>query len=226
MNIVSDFKFELNKNKIITSVQSYCETPPFKTLSEMYDNLLPLVREYSKPMGIFKLDKKTEDLNLDLLENCKFILYCAVTLGKSSSEKIDDLFNEGKFFEAILFDSMTSSYLFDVSSQLFREICEKAHDIGLGLTRKIAPGDGEIGLEYQKEIVNKLQCKNVLNLSISNGCLLSPSKSMSYVYGADESLILNQQKDHSCDTCFNTTCSMRNTSESNEDSCIKKIGCA
>lgn len=220
MNILSDYKFELNKHKIITLVQSYCQTPPYEELSKIYDNLLPLLKDLSKPLGMFKIGIKPEDLRLDELEGCKYVVYCAITIGQDSVDEVDSLFNEGKFFEAIMLDTMASTYLFNISSQLFRKIQENCHSINLGLTRKIAPGDGEIGLEYQKDIIHELQGEDDENIFVVNGCMLYPSKSMSYIYGADENLVLNQQKDHCCKTCFNTFCNMK------DFSMAKKIDCA
>ena len=106
------------------------------------------------------------------------------------------LFGEGKFLKQFFLMQWLVSYLFDVSSQLFRKICEKSHIINLGLTNKIAPGDGELELEYQNEIISKLADEDIHDISIINGCMLYPSKSMSYIYGADESIAFNQYKDH------------------------------
>lgn len=226
MNIVSDFKFQLNKDRIINSVQSYCQSPPYEELSKIYDSLIPLVREYCKPLGLFKIERKPEQLELDLIKNCKFVVYCAVTIGQDSVDKVDSLFDEGMFYEAVLLDAMASSFLFDVSCQLFTKICEKYNDINLGLTNKIVPGDGDIELEYQKEIVSKLKSENIHDISIINDCMLYPAKSMSYIYGADESIAINQYNDHSCATCSNMFCKMRNISVNSEPSFITKTGCA
>lgn len=226
MNIVSDFKFQLNKDRIISSVQSYCQSPPYEELSKIYDSLLPLVREYCNPLGLFKIEKKPEQLKLDLIQDCKFVIYCAVTIGQDSVDKVDNLFDEGKFYEAVLLDAMASSFLFDVSCQLFTKMCQKYNNMNLGITNKIVPGDGDIELEYQKEIVCKLSNENIHDISIINDCMLYPAKSMSYIYGADESIAINQYTDHSCSTCSNVFCKMRNITVGNESSFITNTGCA
>lgn len=224
MNTISDFKFQLNKNNIISSVQSYCQSPPYEVLSNIYDNMLPLVRKYSKPLGLFKIEKKSDELKLDLLKDCKFIVYCAVTIGQNSVEKVNSLFEDGKFHEAILFDAIASHFLFDISRQLFTIMCHKYNDINLGLTNKIVPGDGDIELEYQNEIVSRLKSNHI---SIVNRCMLYPSKSMSYIYGADEKISVNQYNDHSCSTCSSMFCKMKNSKNTVESSLVtKKIGCA
>lgn len=224
MNIISDFKFQLNKDNIISSVQSYCQSPPYEVLSKMYDNMLPLVRKYSKPLGLFKIEKKSDELKLELLKDCKYIVYCAVTIGQNSVDKVNSLFEDGKFHEAILFDAIASHFLFDISRQLFTMMCEKYNNVNLGLTNKIVPGDGDIGLEYQNEIVSRLESNHI---SIVNNCMLYPSKSMSYIYGADENIAVNQYNDHSCSTCSNIFCKMRSYENNVEPSLVtKKIGCA
>lgn len=224
MNVISDFNFELNKDKIISSVQSYCQSPPYEALSKIYDNILPLVKKSSEPLALFKLEKKSDELNLMSLKDCKFVVYCAVTIGQNSVDKVDSLFKDGKFYEAILFDAIASHFLFDISDQLFTKICRKYNDINLGLTNKIVPGDGNIDLEYQREIISRLENNSI---SIVNKYMLYPSKSMSYIYGADEKIEYNQYKDHSCVTCTNIFCTMKNAKDNTELSVLSKtMGCA
>jgi len=227
MNVISNFKFELNKDKIIRSVQSYCQSPPYEVLGKIYDNMLPLIREHSKPLGLFKIERKSDELKLDSLKDCRFVVYCAVTIGQNSVDKVDSLFADGKFYEAILFDAMASSFLFDISNQLFTIMCEKFNYINLGLTNKVVPGDGDIELEFQREIISRLKNDNIHNISIINNCMLYPSKSMSYIYGADEKIAINQYNDHSCENCSNMFCKLRISPAYNAPSLpTKVIDCA
>lgn len=227
MNVISNFKFELNKDKIIRSVQSYCQSPPYEMLSKLYDNMLPSIREYSKPLGVFKIERRPTELKLDLLKNCKFVVYCAVTIGQNSVDKVESLFAEGKFYEAILLDSMASSFLFNISNQLFTAICEKFNYMNLGLTNKIVPGDGDIELEFQSEIISRLKNDKIHNISIMNNRMLYPAKSMSYIYGADEKIAVNQYNDHNCENCYNVFCNLRISSNYDTPSPKQKaIDCA
>ncbi|NMM63001.1 5-methyltetrahydrofolate--homocysteine methyltransferase [Clostridium sp. P21] len=225
MYIISDFKFQLNKTKIINAVKSYCQTPPYEELSKIYDDLLPMLREISKPIGIFKIDNQNEELNSTVINKCSHIVYSLVTIGEGSVKKVDNFFEEGKFYEAVLLDAMASSYLFNVSSELFNSIYKTTKDMNLGLTCKIAPGDGEIDLEYQKNIVNKFNNEDIHGISVIDKYMLYPSKSMSYVYGADASIAFNR-KDHSCANCYNTFCTMRDTSGSIKGPFLKESNCA
>ncbi len=225
MHIVSDFKFQLNKSKIINAVKSYCQTPPYEELSKIYDDLLPVLRESSKPIGVFKIDEQNGELNSTLLNKCSYIVYSLITIGDGSIKKTDSFFEEGKFYEGVLLDAMGSSYLFDISSQFFNNIYETAKGMNLGLTCKIAPGDGEIDLEYQKEIVDKFNISDVHGIHVIDKCMLYPSKSMSYIYGADKSIAFNH-KDHSCENCYNTFCTMRDVSGSVRGPFLKVSNCA
>lgn len=225
MYIVSDFKFQLNKTKIINAVKSYCQTPPYEELSKIYDNLLPALREISKPIGIFKIDNQIGEINSNVLNKCSHIVYALVTIGEGSVKKVDNLFEEGKFYEALLLDAMASSYLFSVSSEFFNTIYETAKNMNLGLTCKIAPGDGEIDLEYQKNIVDKFANEDIHGISIIDKYMIYPSKSMSYVYGADKNIAFNR-RDHSCENCYNKFCTMRDTSGSVKGPFLKESNCA
>ncbi|WP_406543017.1 5-methyltetrahydrofolate--homocysteine methyltransferase [Clostridium ljungdahlii] len=224
MNIISSFKFQLNKDRVIKMVQSYGKMPQYNDLDKMYKNLLPILKDHSNPLGIFKMEEKDESINLNMLSKCKFTIYCLITLGEKCTNKINEMFENGNFYEALLLDSMSSNYLFNMSSQLHHIICSKASKINLGITHKVAPGDGEIELEYQNNILSKLKDAEFHNVKMVNNCVY-PHKSLTYVYGADTSISVNGD-DHCCSRCSNIFCSMRHIEKENNYAIEKAINCA
>lgn len=225
MNIISNFKFELDKNRVIKMIQSYGKMPQYDELDKMYKNLLPILKNYSDPLGIFKMEENDESINLNMLANCKFTIYCLITLGEKCTDKINKMFENGNFYEALVLDSMCSNYLFNLSSQLHQIICNKASNINLGITHKIAPGDGEIELEYQNNILSKLQSAKLHDVKMVNNCIY-PYKSLTYVYGADENISINED-DHNCSRCNNIFCPMRHIEKQDSYSTEKTaINCA
>lgn len=209
MTVISDFNVNLNKSQVINIVKSYFPYATEEELSCTFDNLLPSLEKNIQPIGVYKLEEKKHSINIDILKDYDYLVYCLITIGDDSTQITDALFAEGKFNEAILFDAMASSYLFQASSQLFNYIYADAKNLNLGLSCKIAPGDGEIDVLYQKEIVKKLENKNLHHIGLMNDFLLYPSKSMSYLYGADKKIAFNT-KDHSCSNCNNKFCQIKN----------------
>ena len=202
----------LNKARVLSAVKSYYPSPSFEELSRIYDSMLNLLFKNTSPIGVYKIEKKRKCINYNLLKDYDHVVYCLVTIGDETENIIDNFFNENQFTQAIVLDAMASSLLFEISSQLFNSIHDYAKALGMGLSCKIAPGDGEIELEYQREIVNILSDSNKHTIRLVDNYMLSPSKSMSYIYGADKNVEPNSI-DHNCSNCFNNYCSMRNISE-------------
>jgi hypothetical protein len=202
MDVILDFNFKLDKNLVSKTLKSYFELITDEEINNIYDKLFPALHKLVEPVGIFKIDKKTENLTFDVLRDCNYIVYCIITIGDKCTEKLSELFLYGQLKEAMVLDAMATSYLFEISSQLFSHICNKASKLNLGLSHRIAPGDGEIPLSYQKNILDKLEAGNFLGIHILDNYMLSSEKSMAYIYGADIKLKLSKV-DHNCSNCPN-----------------------
>ncbi|MEY8763958.1 MULTISPECIES: hypothetical protein [Clostridium] len=72
----------------------------------------------------------------------------------------------------MVIDTILTSCPFETSSQLFTHIYKKSKELNLGLSCRISPSDGELRLEYQKNILEKLDTKNFLNLTITESYTL------------------------------------------------------
>lgn len=209
MEVILDFDFRLDKNIVINTLKSYCEFITDEQIDSMYDTLLPILYESVQPVAVFTIDEKEENFQFDVIQDCKYIVYCIITIGDKSTEKVNELFSYGRMKEAMILDSMATSYLFEISSQLFNYIYSKANEFGMGLSCRIAPGDGELPLWYQKNILDKLDGENFLGIHMVDDCMLSSLRSMAYIYGADKKREFSK-KDHDCSKCNNKDyCSMK-----------------
>lgn len=209
MEVVLDFDFKLDKQQVIDTLKSYCETITDEEISSLYEKLLPNLYECVQPSAIFTISEKSKDFVFEAIEDYKYIFYCLVTIGDKISEKVNEFFSYAKMQEGMVLDAMATSYLFEISSQLFNHIHSKAKKLGLGLSYRIAPGDGEIPLWYQKNILDELDSKNFLDIYVNEDFMLTSLRSMAYIYGADKNKPLSNV-DHDCSRCKNKEqCSMR-----------------
>lgn len=212
MEIVLDFDFKLDKGIVINTLKSYCEFITDEEISSMYEKLLPILYSSVQPTGVFTIAEKDEDFTFDVIQDCNHIVYCVITMGDACTDEVNKLFNLGNMKDAMVLDAMATSYLFEISSQLFNHVLNKCNELGMGLSCRIAPGDGEIPLWYQKNILDKLDAGNFLGIHMVDDCMLSSLRSMAYIYGADKKREFNK-KDHDCSKCNNRDyCSMRKIS--------------
>lgn len=212
MEIVRDFNIIVDKVSVLAAVASYYELSIYEQVDEIYFQLEQLALQTIKPSGCFTIDVMSDDLSTDILKNCEFLVYCIFTIGDEISEIIEDLFAKNEFDKAIILDAISTSILFNLSKQLCDKVFLYAKERKLGLTCRIAPGDGEIDIGYQQDIVLKFIDNKNLDFDIINGYMIKPYKTLTYLYGADSRIEINKE-DHNCEKCLNTNCFMRNSSK-------------
>jgi hypothetical protein len=212
MEIVRDFDVVIDKDNVLKAVASYYNVLDNIHLDIIFTELEQLALKAVKPLGVFKIEAMPRCIPCSLLKNCEYIVYCIFTIGNEISELNDKLFLNNEFDKAIIFDSISTSILFNLSKQLYDKIFEYAARRNMGLTCRIAPGDGEIDIAYQRDIVRQFQSNNDFSFEVVNEYLVKPYKSLTYIFGADETIKINKA-DHNCDNCYNNNCFMRNSNE-------------
>lgn len=212
MEVVKDFDIIADKATVLGAVSSYYNISNNMDIDEIYSELEQLALNMINPLGIFKIDEMPAMMPSNLLINCEYIVYCIFTIGDEISELTDKLFLNNEFDKAIILDAISTSILFNLSRQLYNKVFEFALKRKMGLTCRIAPGDGELDITFQKDIVLKFLDNKYINFEIINDYLVKPYKSLTYIFGADKNIKINRE-DHKCDNCPNINCFMRNSNE-------------
>lgn len=203
---MQNFKFKLNRNQIIKTLQNYDEVLNYSEITSLYDSLLPVLYETAQPIAIFDICNNELLMDMDKYE---YIIPCIITSGTILDKKIEKYFSDNKTKEGLVLDAMSTYYLFEISSQLFNHIYESVSRLKLGLSCRISPGDDKLPLRYQKNILDRLNSNNILDLDITENYMLTSMHSMTYIYGADKNIKLNKI-DHNCANCGNKDfCIMR-----------------
>lgn len=212
MEVIKDFNISIDKKSIIRTVSSYYTLPNNTETDGIYDSIEKLAYKSINPLGIFKLDKMLSYKPTSMLESCEYIVYCVLTIGDEITDVIDKLFSENQFDKALILDAISTRMLFEFSKQFYNKIFEYTSIRNLGLTCRIAPGDGEIDIAFQKDIILKFDKHEELGIKIVHDYLVKPYKSLTYIFGADKSIAKNRQ-DHKCENCYNAKCFMRNSDD-------------
>jgi cobalamin-dependent methionine synthase I len=88
-------------------------------------------------------------------------------------------------------------------------VCEAAQNTrldGLYPTERFSPGYGDFDISWQKELLKLLKCENRIALTLTDGYMLIPSKSVTAVVGFSREKINMNKK---CASCANTRCEYR-----------------
>lgn len=91
-----------------------------------------------------------------------------------------------------------------------REISELATKEGLSCTARFSPGYGDLSLETQKEVFALLDCNRQIGISLNESLLMTPSKSVTAVFGLGA--CLGEKSDSKCIACGRDNCEYRRQS--------------
>lgn len=202
MKIVSDFNFNLDKERVFKAIDCYKNSTIYDDVCIIYDELNAGLKNLVKPKGFYRIVKNNED------EKCSHTVYCLLTLGNEISEVIKGKFEQNEYLKAYLLDNMTDLLLFELSNQFYKHIKDSADKIEIGLSSRYSPGEKDIPLEYSQDLLRHLDLPLDYNIKLTSGFMINPPKSMLYYYKADKTITSNMI-DHDCTKCNNVNCKMR-----------------
>lgn len=139
------------------------------------------------------------------LKNSDRILLFAATLGLESDVMVRRYQNVDTARAAVMQAALAAaveSFCDDVCSDISREEAKK----GYYLRPRFSPGYGDMALESQREFFSLLDCTKRIGLTLSDSCIMIPTKSVSAFIG------LTKDKDcnfNSCGDCDNIDCEFR-----------------
>ncbi|WP_303866204.1 5-methyltetrahydrofolate--homocysteine methyltransferase [Acetobacterium wieringae] len=210
MNDYLDFEIEIDRQKIFNRLDLYEGAAQYDYYLNSYEELLPEFKMLVRPEGYYQL--KTNILGKDFhqdFDSPTHVVFCLITLGDAVSKRSTELFCENDSFKGLLLDAMANQLLFDSSERFYGRIRDDVHQKrGYGLTRRYSPGDEGICLSYQKKILDNLDEIMKQKIEITKKYMYKPSKTLGYVYGADQTLECSIN-DHDCRQCQQKTCSFR-----------------
>lgn len=210
MTRIESFHIQIREDRILKAVGSYYPLNQDAAFASEFQRLSVLVKKTIRPLGYFEIADFSGEISSDLLKGCRHIIYSIITIGEEITELIDSYNGQEQFVSSLLLDAISTQILFDISKQLNEKIYNYASSKRLGLTCRIAPGDGEIDIEFQRDIISKLSKEPGFEFSITDGYIVKPYKSLCYLFGADKALQIGHQ-DHECSHCRNLNCIMRDS---------------
>ncbi|MBQ2752897.1 MAG: Vitamin B12 dependent methionine synthase activation subunit [Firmicutes bacterium] len=136
------------------------------------------------------------------LAGCKRVIFMAATLGQGADMLIRR-FSKIDMPMAVIADAVATAMI----EQYCDEICEGHKQKGYNLRPRFSPGYGDFDIAHQKGFMNILDCSKKIGLTVTDGMMLAPSKSVTAIMGIsdkdDECAISG------CEACEKTDCPYR-----------------
>lgn len=140
------------------------------------------------------------------LTGCKYAVLFSATLGIDVDRQMKkyELLNIAK---AVVFQACAAAFLEEYCNQIQEEIGMKMEEEGYYLRPRFSPGYGDFSILYQKEFVQMLDTAKTIGISLTEGYMLTPSKSVTAVIG----LSSRKEPCHSkgCEMCSKIDCEYR-----------------
>lgn len=153
-------------------------------------------------IGGFKI--QSENLSKNLKDCKQAIMFCA-TLGPSVDLLIKK-YSVSDMSKAVVLQACAAAFLEEYCDKMQEQIAD-ALDDGLYLRPRFSPGYGDFSIFHQKELLEITNASKQIGLTMTDGYMLTPSKSITAVMG-----ISSEARDCSikgCETCTKEDCIYR-----------------
>ena len=119
------------------------------------------------------------------LEGCSRVILFAATLGLGPDRLIQRA-SVRKASDMIIYQAAAAAMIEEVCDQLNREWEERIRREGGSLRPRFSPGYGDFALEHQREFLQAIDAARGAGITLTESCLMVPSKSVSAVIGVAE----------------------------------------
>ena len=116
------------------------------------------------------------------LTGCRRLVLLAATLGPEADTLIRR-YSVQDMEKAVIAQAVCAAMIEAYCDTLECEIKRKEELAGLSPTSRYSPGYGDFDITHQKDIINLLNCNRRIGLTLTDGYMLMPSKSISAVIG-------------------------------------------
>ncbi len=186
----------LGQKSLTAEFVSLYEQTKTEVLAEAMPKQFCVVCQAEKKEGFYHLADlditlKSQEVNR-FFNSCEKIAALAVTIGEVIDKKIA-FYQRTDILKSACFDACSSVLVEIVSERLKEDL--RAQYPNYFLTMSYSAGYGDLGLELQKEIIEKLQLAKRIGIRTNKECLMIPLKSITAFVG------LSKEKQILGDTC-------------------------
>ncbi|MEY8390088.1 Vitamin B12 dependent methionine synthase activation subunit [Lachnospiraceae bacterium] len=145
------------------------------------------------------------------LKGCSRAVLLAATIGRAADFMIRK-YSVCNMAKMTVVQATGAACIESYVDEVQEEIQKNARKRGLYLRPRFSPGYGDFALEYQKDIFQMLECSKRIGITLTEGNLMMPSKSVTAVIG----LTGREQEScqmKNCSLCAKTDCEFRQEGE-------------
>lgn len=141
------------------------------------------------------------------LKGCERVVLLAATIGRQADFMIKK-YSVSNMAKAAVVQAAGAACIESYVDEVEADIREDAKARGLYLRPRFSPGYGDFALEHQRDIFQMLECSKRIGLTLTEGNLMMPSKSVTAVIGLTTKKRESCQMEK-CSCCGKADCEFR-----------------
>lgn len=158
------------------------------------------------------LNVKSRSLHINL-QDCREAVFFAATLGTEADQMISRA-SRRDISLGLTMEAAATALIEEYCDQCQMEIEEEMNRQGLTLRPRFSPGYGDFDIAFQKSMLQVLDTPRRIGVSLTEGGMLAPSKSVTAIMGIapwEEKNTGKRQRCHihGCEACHKTDCLYR-----------------
>jgi len=154
-------------------------------------------------MGCLKTESRSLQRNL---RDCERVILFAATLG-SRVDMLLQRYGKIQMSRAVVMQACSVAMLETFCDERNEELKAQYLEQGFYLRPRFSPGYGDFPLECQKQIIPALELPKRIGVTLTDGVLMAPSKSVTAIIGA--SRLPRDCSVHGCEVCTKVDCAYR-----------------
>ena len=132
---------------------------------------------------VLPFEQKSEKLRNNL-EGCSAVVLFAATIG-SGMDRMIRRFEKSDPQMGLLLQGLGAERVESLCDLFNAEVDAAAQSLGHTTCRRYSPGYGDLPIEVQKEFLPLLDAERRLGITLSESCLMAPSKSVTAIIGIE-----------------------------------------
>lgn len=172
---------------ILTTTECYKDNPSYDSYKTLLQTQIDQYVDQVTPMGYVLHNQDAGRME------------CLVTLGADIDGWIKEAFDGYQYLEGMMLNAWADNLLYEATNDLYSKLLEELEE-GSYLSIRYEPGNTNVDMEVQKELFDSIVPVFGLDMRITEGFMLAPSKSLVYYYElTDEDCA--RGIDHDCSHC-------------------------
>ncbi len=186
---------------IADSFESLRTVSSRKSVYRIFD----LEQEDGETVRFGSLTVKSKNLGKNL-RGCDKIVLFGATLGIGVDQLLSRT-SKTDMAKTVVLQACAAALLEEYCDECQERIREEMESEGRYLRPRFSPGYGDFSIECQRDLVRMLDCAKSIGLTLTESCMMAPSKSVTAVIGAGRAAVRCHRQ--GCESCEKIDCIYR-----------------